>query len=92
MGPLGSFVYFLFGPLFIDSMGNVDCSSHDYRLQDQGQLLEGSSQQGSLQKPILGDFPKIRGTFLRVPIIRIIVFWGLYWGPTILGNYHIYPS
>ena len=40
--------------------------------------------------------PKIRGTFLGVPIIRIIVFWGLYWGPLILGNYqlphiNIYP-
>ena len=35
-------------------------------------------------------FPKIRGTLLRVPIIRTIVFWGLYWGPLILGNYHIY--
>ena len=22
-------------------------------------------------------------------IIRIIVFWGLYWGPPILANYHI---
>ena len=28
-------------------------------------------------------FPKIRGTILRIPIIRIIVFWGLYWGPLI---------
>ena len=27
-------------------------------------------------------FPKIRGTILGVPIIRIIVFWGLYWGPS----------
>ena len=35
-------------------------------------------------------FPKIRGTILGVPIIRIIVFWGLYWGPLILGNYHIH--
>ena len=35
-------------------------------------------------------FPKIRGTFLGVPIIRTIVFWGLYWGPLILGNYHLY--
>ena len=26
---------------------------------------------------------------MGVPIIRIIVFWGLYWGPLILGNYHI---
>ena len=34
-------------------------------------------------------FPKIRGTFLGVPIIRTIVFWGLYWGPLILRNYHI---
>ena len=34
-------------------------------------------------------FPKIRGTFLGVPIIRTIVYWGLYWGPFILGNYHV---
>ena len=34
-------------------------------------------------------FSKIRGTFLGVPIMRIIVFWGLYWGPLILGNYQI---
>ena len=29
------------------------------------------------------------GTFLGVPIIRIIVYWGLYWGPPVLGIYHI---
>ena len=33
--------------------------------------------------------PKIRDTFLEVPIIRTIVFWSLYWGPLILGNYHV---
>ena len=32
-------------------------------------------------------FPKIRGRFLGVPIIRIIAFGGLYWGTLILGNY-----
>ena len=32
-------------------------------------------------------FPKIRGTILGVPITRTIVFWGLHWGPLILGNY-----
>ena len=26
-------------------------------------------------------FPRIRGTIMGVPIIRIIVFGGLYWGP-----------
>ena len=30
----------------------------------------------------------MRGTFLGVPIIRIIVCWSLYWGTLILGNYH----
>ena len=34
-------------------------------------------------------FPKIKGTLLGVPVLRIIVFWGLYWGPLILRNYHI---
>ena len=34
-------------------------------------------------------FPKIRGAILGVPIIRIIVYWGPYWGPPILGNYHL---
>ena len=31
---------------------------------------------GSLQ-----GFPKIWGTFLGVPIMRIVLNWGLYWGP-----------
>ena len=26
-------------------------------------------------------FPKIGRTILGVPIIRILVYWGLYWGP-----------
>ena len=25
-------------------------------------------------------FPKIRGTLLKVPLIRTVVFWDLYWG------------
>ena len=29
-----------------------------------------------------GGFSKIRGTFLEIPIIRIV----MYWGPLILGN------
>ena len=37
---------------------------------------------------LLGDFPKLGVPFLGVPIIRTIVFWGLHWGPPILGNYH----
>ena len=31
-------------------------------------------------------FPKIRGTFLMVPIIRTIVYWGLYWGTPYFGD------
>ena len=36
------------------------------------------------------EFPKIRGTFWGVSILRILVLWGLDWGPLILGNYHIH--
>ena len=28
-------------------------------------------------------FSKIRGTILGVPVIRTVVFWGLYWGSLI---------
>ena len=38
---------------------------------------------------IIWGFPKIRGTLLGVPIIRTIVFGGLYWGSSFWGNYHI---
>ena len=32
---------------------------------------------------------QIWGYLSGVPIIRIIVFWGLYWGSLMLGNYHL---
>ena len=57
--------------------------------------LSARDQNGPTPAPCTGagsvkwGFPKIRGTLLGVPIIRIIVFWGLYWGPPILGNYQI---
>ena len=34
-------------------------------------------------------FPKSRGTLWGVPIIGIIIFVGLYWGPLILRNYYM---
>ena len=34
-------------------------------------------------------FPGIRCTFLGVPIMRIKVFGGLYWGPHVQGNSHM---
>ena len=39
------------------------------------------------RRGLIWGFPKIRGTLMGVPIIGTIVFWGLYWGPLILGNY-----
>ena len=49
--------------------------------------LLGAQNQG----PPIWGFPRIRGTILMlgVPIIRIIVFWGPYWGPPVYGNYHV---
>ena len=36
-----------------------------------------------------GGFPKLRGTVLGVPVLRTVVFWGLYWGSSVLGNYRM---
>ena len=37
----------------------------------------------------MGGFPKLGVPFWGAHIIRTIVYWGLYWGTLILGNYHI---
>ena len=38
----------------------------------------------------MGGVPTIRGTlFGGAPIIRIMICWSLFWGPLMLGNYHI---
>ena len=36
----------------------------------------------------LRGFPKL-GVSWGVPIIRLIRLWGLFWGPPLLGNYHV---
>ena len=36
----------------------------------------------------IGGFPKIRVTIFGVPIVKIIVLWGLYSGPLVSGDYH----
>ena len=47
---------------------------------------------GFLPYRLHGDYVGVSqngGTLLGVPIIRTIVYWGLYWSPLILGNYHV---
>ena len=39
-----------------------------------------------------GAFPKLGVPILVVPRQMIRVFWGLYWGPSILGSCHVYFS
>ena len=39
---------------------------------------------------MIWGFLKIRGNNLVAPVIRSIVFWGLYRGPPILGNYYLH--
>ena len=38
---------------------------------------------------VCGGFPKLGVPFWGIPSIRIIVYWSLYGGPLILGNYHM---
>ena len=45
-----------------------------------------ASSRPYLQCLAIWGFPKIRGTFLGVPIIRTIVFWGLHWGSPYFGK------
>ena len=40
-------------------------------------------------EPPYRGFPKLGAPFWGIPIIRTIIYWGLYWGPPILGNYHM---
>ena len=61
------------------------CNRKDRRVIESWALLVKQTQAISL----IWRFPKIRGTFLEVIIVRTKVFWGLYWGHPILGNYHI---
>ena len=58
---------------------------------------EGStSQEGrctSSSSLKIQGFPKIGGIYpFEVPRIRIMVYWGLYWGPNIEGNCHTAPK
>ena len=41
-----------------------------------------------VEKTIWG-FLKTRGNFLGILIIRTVVYWGVYRGTLILGNYHL---
>ena len=49
----------------------------------------GTGTRGFSSHCLYGGFPKLGVPFWGVPIVRTLVFWGLYWGPLILGNYHI---
>ena len=43
-------------------------------------VLQPRSEGGHGRWGCIWGFPKIRGTFLGVPVLRIIKFWGLYIG------------
>ena len=54
--------------------------------------VHGPHRQWQLQhvRHLLWASSKMRGTFLGVPIIRIIVDWSLDWGPPAHGNYNLH--
>ena len=53
-------------------------------------MVELIDHWGRFKQSLSEGFPKLGVTFLGVPMIRTIVFWGLYWGPLILGNYQVH--
>ena len=59
-----------------------------YRAPQALGFWHGCAQQG--RNTDMGGFPELGVPFLGVPVIKTIVFGGLYnWGLLILGNYHI---
>ena len=59
-----------------------------------GTEAEKKANMGSLEVykgyiKLIWVVPKIRVTILGVPIIRTIIIGVLYWGPPILGKYHM---
>ena len=50
------------------------------------------SKVAKVSEGICGNLEVSQNTFLGVLIIRTILFWGLYWGPLILGNYHFFRA
>ena len=46
------------------------------------ELGEDRDIQGCCRFRVQG-FQSIKGAFLKVPVMRIIVFWALYWGPPV---------
>ena len=55
-------------------------------------MEERRAGEGRNKELLVWGCPKIRITFLGVPVTRIIVIWDLYWGPPVLpvlGNYHV---
>ena len=86
---LGSIPGFAWIPFF---WGNSKAINPEHTRQPSAWACSGTTCNLPLvsreQRNIWG-FPKIRGILLGVPIIRTIVFWGLYWGSLILGKYHI---
>ena len=59
-------------------------------------LMQGRTRRSALepadiyQQKLNMEFLEIVGTILGVPIIRILIFRGLYWGPPVLGHYHMH--
>ena len=75
--------------VFSSDKFSMDEESSTETLQLRNMELELLCSQALHLSCKFGGCPKIRDTILGIPIIRTIVYWGLCWGPLILGNYHV---
>ena len=70
--------------LMIDE-GKVSTSSH-WPCEGRRSLLRQTHAESRPELSKYGGFPRLGGYLFEVPIIRILAFWGPYWGSPILGN------
>ena len=81
-------IYFIFYLYLRGTISFLNLGSGDYQCRALGSGLRESARcRGTLNH--IGGSHEIKGTILGVLIKSTIEFWGLYWGPLILGNYHM---
>ena len=59
----------------------------ELNFEPENRRIPSSSSQGPTLS-LFGSFPKLGVPFLGAPIIRTLVYWGLYWRPPIQGSKH----
>ena len=60
--------------------------SFNFLLLSLGVIFSGSTDGTVFTVALKSRFPNIRGTIWGIPIVRTIIFWGLYWAHVVISQ------